>query len=166
MEKQDSFKAKIGRILNTLFLTIGIGIIAGSTIYFLIEIKFYNEVGDITKNIKYTKIIEEYSKDDYVIMIANLCNLHDNDLDKIDCVYNFYNDFYRYGNKSNLVPVYDMLTNSTDCKNSVAFYCSVFKNMNISCKPTFIPGHTFATVYIDYGYCNIDQDFIDCKRLV
>lgn len=141
-------------------------IIVISMIYFLAgEIDSIDDtlIYDTARRFYYDKKIESASSENYTIMLSKLCGLRDSDYGKIMCVHSFYFPLHNYesqGKKINSVEY--TLTNSSDCKNAVIFYCSVFKNMNLTCKPTLVTNHTFAVVDFEEGYCNIDQRAIDC----
>jgi hypothetical protein len=102
------------------------------------------------------------ANDDYVYMIAKLCEMKEDDEGKIYCVYNFFHGSINYKVQDKINSIEYTLTNSTDCKNAMVFYCSVFRKLNISCHPALIDKHTWAVVQYDDGYCNIDQYIIDC----
>jgi len=139
---------------------ITVGLIVG--VFYVIEPLLLE---NFAVGVGYNIIIDRNADDDYAYMISKLCELKKSEESKIYCVYNFFRSVSRYDYQDKINSLNFTLTNSSDCKNAVVFYCAVFKNLNISCQPNRIEGHTFATVQFDEGYCNIDQKFIDCKYL-
>lgn len=113
-------------------------------------------------DVSYNIAIDRNANDDYAVMVSKLCNLKEDEESKIYCVYNFFHGSMNYKAQDKINSIEYTLTNASDCKNAMVFYCSVFRNLNISCHPALIKNHTWAVVQYDDGYCNIDQRIIDC----
>jgi hypothetical protein len=112
---------------------------------------------------KMNTIINSAKNDTYVSNVVKLCNFADDNRDKIDCVFNFFNTVYKRKNSAEFNSIEYTLLNGTDCKNSVVFYCAVFRAMNLSCNPVVMEDHTYANVDYDSGYCTVDQNLLNCR---
>ena len=122
---------------------------------------------DISGAIFYDKQSKIHSQEEYSLIIAELCNLADSSNEKVHCVNNFFKNVFDYEHQDHFNSVEYTLENSGDCKNSVLAYCSIFRNMNLSCKPMFLDEHkhAYAMVEFEEGYCSLDQKSIDCHTL-
>lgn len=129
----------------------------------IISIVFYASVSTFIMNIEYNTAIKITSNDDYIKSITNICNLKEDNLSKIYCVNDIYRMFFSYGTQKRINTVEFSLSNSTDCKNSSLFYCSIFRNMNLTCNLVHLDNHVYSVVEFEDGYCNIDQMSVTCS---
>ncbi|MFH1527322.1 MAG: hypothetical protein ABIG69_11855 [Bacteroidota bacterium] len=109
--------------------------------------------------------INSYRSEEMVYSLAKMCNYSNGNIEKIQCVNNYFSMAFTYNNnKTGDVKPNDLFVQGGNCMDSSWFYCSVFEQMGLECDVVIASSinHSYNIVTVDDIYCILDQQLLWC----
>jgi hypothetical protein len=103
-------------------------------------------------------------------MIAELCDTHKKDFDKVKCVIGYYSDHYDYKWRvdNKVRDATDFLEEGGLCRDFAINVCATIEKLNITCDYVLTKDHVFPIIQFgnesDYYYCTYDSDWYCTRR--
>lgn len=144
--------------IKLIILLVGLCVLSSSITLFITDTIFNHT---IALEFKYTKMSQRASTDEFIVNLAEICNMLNETTDKVGCVHDFFSRTVNYQPDAEFTTVQSVL-NVTNCETSTEFYCAVFKAMEINCRPILLKTHVYALVDFPEGYCNLDILEMNC----